>query len=66
MNSLTSFDISKNNIIGFGSDGCNVMMGENNSVATRFKINCPGKLNLLHIEKYKIFFYLLELCKAFT
>lgn len=30
------------NICGFGSDGCNVMMGEFNSVASRFRKKCPG------------------------
>lgn len=58
MNSLMSYDIPKSNIIGFGSDGCNVMMGENNSVSSRFKTHCPGKLNLIHIKKLFIFIYL--------
>lgn len=30
------------NIVGFGSDGCNTMMGCNNSVSTRFRQLCPG------------------------
>ena len=30
------------NIIGFGSDGCNVMMGEHNSVSSRLKRYFPG------------------------
>lgn len=30
------------NIVGFGSDGCNVMMGCKNSVASRLKDECPG------------------------
>lgn len=29
------------NVIGFGSDGCNTMMGDNNSVRTRFEASCP-------------------------
>lgn len=42
MESLTSYGIPKYNVIGFGSDGCNTMMGENNSVASRMKIEFPG------------------------
>ncbi|KAJ8930686.1 hypothetical protein NQ314_016491, partial [Rhamnusium bicolor] len=34
--------LAEYNIIGFGSDGCNVMMGEYNSVSSRFKELCPG------------------------
>ncbi|KAJ8933660.1 hypothetical protein NQ314_013872 [Rhamnusium bicolor] len=34
--------ISLSNIIGFASDGCNMMMGQHNSVASRFRISCPG------------------------
>ncbi|XP_049799749.1 uncharacterized protein LOC126235056 [Schistocerca nitens] len=30
------------NIIGFGADGCNIMMGVRNSVASRFRDSCPG------------------------
>jgi len=41
-------NIPLSNVIGFGSDGCNVMMGENNSVASRFRESCPGNcINLL-------------------
>lgn len=42
MESLTLYGIPKCNVIGFGSDGCNTMMGENNSVASRMKIEFPG------------------------
>lgn len=41
----TSFSrrsISLSNVIGFGSDGCNTMMGDKNSVMTRFEASCPG------------------------
>lgn len=38
---FTSRNIPRENIIGFGSDGCNVMMGRNNSVSTRFVELCP-------------------------
>ncbi|CAH0552720.1 unnamed protein product [Brassicogethes aeneus] len=30
------------NIVGFASDGCNMMMGRYNSVASRFREQCPG------------------------
>lgn len=35
-------NIPSDNIIGFGSDGCNSMMGANNSVASRMIQNFPG------------------------
>ncbi|KAJ0169823.1 hypothetical protein K1T71_014429 [Dendrolimus kikuchii] len=37
--SLTSRNVPLTNVIGFGSDGCNVMMGDHDSVKTRRK-NC--------------------------
>jgi len=42
---ITAFNdcnIPSDNIIGFGSDGCNSMMGANNSVASRMIQNYPG------------------------
>jgi len=42
MESFSKFNIPEANIIGFGSDGCNVMMGASNSVASRFKEKFPG------------------------
>lgn len=42
MKSFSDRDISTENMIGFGADGCNVMMGGNNSVASRLKKNLPG------------------------
>ncbi|KAK3931257.1 Zinc finger protein 862 [Frankliniella fusca] len=42
---MKSFDergIPRENIIGFGSDGCNVMMGAHNSVSSRMKLELPG------------------------
>lgn len=42
METFNKHQIPVANIIGFGSDGCNVMMGEFNSVASRFKVLCPG------------------------
>lgn len=44
------------NIIGFASDGANVMMGEWNSVASRFKQLCPG------ITVFKCICHSLNLC----
>ena len=34
---ITDFDLNMNNMIGFGSDGANVVSGRNNSVWTRIK-----------------------------
>ncbi|KAJ8960692.1 hypothetical protein NQ314_006032 [Rhamnusium bicolor] len=42
MTAFDKYNIPPTNIIGFGSDGCNVMMGEYNSVSSRFKELCPG------------------------
>lgn len=42
MESLDAYNIPKCNIIGFGSDGCNTMMGEHNSVASRMRKDFPG------------------------
>ncbi|GLV37563.1 hypothetical protein CBL_20375 [Carabus blaptoides fortunei] len=58
---LHTFDksnIPNQNIIGFASDGCNVMMGEFNSVASRFKNLCPG------IFIFKCICHSLHLCSA--
>lgn len=40
--SFEKYDIRSVNIIGFGSDGCNTMMGKTNSVMSRIKELCPG------------------------
>lgn len=42
MSSFRKYSVPLENIIGFGSDGCNAMMGPNNSVSTRFRGACPG------------------------
>lgn len=39
---FTSHNIPLENIIGFGSDGCNTMMGAHNSVASRLRENFEG------------------------
>ncbi|KAF0688864.1 Uncharacterized protein FWK35_00037269, partial [Aphis craccivora] len=64
MNSFNKHNIPKSNIIGFGSDGCNVMMGHKNSVASRFRLECPGKnilivqLNFISIIYIYIYIYI--------
>nr|CAH7749980.1 unnamed protein product [Callosobruchus chinensis] len=42
INAFASHSIPPDNIIGFASDGCNVMMGSKNSVASRFRENFKG------------------------
>lgn len=39
---FTSVGVPISNIIGFGSDGCNAMMGKHNSVMSRFVSQNPG------------------------
>lgn len=60
--SFDKFKVNTQNIIGFGSDGCSVMMGQHNSVSSRMKTNFPGifvmkcichSLNLCCIEACK-------------
>lgn len=40
--SLKDYNIPLENLIGFGSDGCNAMFGANNSVTSRLKEQFPG------------------------
>ncbi|CAI6353079.1 unnamed protein product [Macrosiphum euphorbiae] len=42
ISTLNEYEIPLTNIIGFGSDGCNVMMGQHNSVVSRLRESCPG------------------------
>lgn len=42
LKSFRDHSIPIENIIGFGSDGCNTMMGCHNSVSSRFRVECPG------------------------
>lgn len=42
MESFSMFNIPESNIIGFGSDGCNVMLGASNSVSSRLNDKYPG------------------------
>lgn len=42
MKCFEEYNIADKNIIGFGSDGCNVMMGEHDSVASRMRTRFPG------------------------
>lgn len=39
---LNRSNVPLDNLIGFASDGCNVMMGSTNSVASRFRLMFPG------------------------
>lgn len=63
MNSFVIHDIPINNIVGFGSDGCNTMMGDHNSVKSRFMEACPG----IHITKcicHSLHLVASEACKS--
>lgn len=42
MKTFQAHDIPVKNMIGFGADGCSVMMGAHNSVSSRFRSECPG------------------------
>lgn len=56
MSSFKEKQIPPENIIGFGSDGCNTMMGAHNSVASRLKKEFP------HITIIKCICHSLALC----
>ncbi|CAH1984317.1 unnamed protein product [Acanthoscelides obtectus] len=58
MDLFESNNIPFQNIIGFGSDGCNTMFGANNSVVSRLK------LNLLGIIVQKCICHSLHLCAS--
>ncbi|XP_066602062.1 SCAN domain-containing protein 3-like [Prorops nasuta] len=42
VNSFCNCNVSLENVIGFGSDGCNTMIGSKNSVASRFRNHYSG------------------------
>jgi hypothetical protein len=42
VNALKSENIPLENLVGFGSDGCNTMFGSQNSVVSRLKAHFPG------------------------
>lgn len=63
VNSFETWKISMNNIIGFGSDGCNVMMGDHNSVASRFRSACPG-IYILKCICHSLHLCASEACKS--
>lgn len=42
ISNFSKYNLPKENIIGFGSDRYNVMMGHKNSVASRFRLECSG------------------------
>lgn len=48
ISTLNEYEIPLTNIIGFGSDGCNVMMGKHNSVVSRLRESCPS---IKHLQK---------------
>lgn len=45
-NLFEEFEIPMENLIGFASDGCNVMFGKNNSVAQKLQEACPNIITL--------------------
>ena len=62
INSFQEYDIPLHNVVGFGSDGCNVMMGSHNSVASRFKDSCPG-INIVKCVCHSAHLCASEACK---
>ncbi|XP_066947073.1 protein FAM200B-like [Macrobrachium rosenbergii] len=42
MKTFKDHNVPIKNMIGFGADGCSVMMGVNNSVSSHFRSDCPG------------------------
>uniref|UniRef100_A0A6P7GSQ5 E3 SUMO-protein ligase KIAA1586-like n=1 Tax=Diabrotica virgifera virgifera TaxID=50390 RepID=A0A6P7GSQ5_DIAVI len=42
INSFQTVNIPFDNVVGFGSDGCNTMFGEHNTVVSRLILNFPG------------------------
>lgn len=42
MDAFNKYGIPKENVVGFGSDGCNTMIGQNNSIASRLRQDFPG------------------------
>jgi hypothetical protein len=42
VNALKSENIPLDNLVGFGSDGCNTMFGAQNSIVSRLKADFPG------------------------
>lgn len=55
-------DIPLDNLIGFASDGCNVMMGQHNSVASRLIQNFPG-ITILKCVCHSLHLCASEACK---
>lgn len=47
--SLKDNSVPLSNMIGFAADGCSTMMGQHNSVAGRFKEECPGIFILKYV-----------------
>ncbi|KAF0712323.1 Uncharacterized protein FWK35_00031879 [Aphis craccivora] len=62
LKTLHDFNIPLTNIIGFGSDGCNVMMGDHNSVASRLRDSCPG-IFIMKCVRHSAHLCVSEACK---
>lgn len=62
-NTFAKRNIPADNIIGFASDGCNLMMGSHNSVASRFKQRCPG-ITILKCICHSLHLCSSEACKS--
>lgn len=58
VNTFLNRGVPLHNVIGFAADGCNMMMGEHNSVASRFKHFCPG------IVIFKCICHSLHICSS--
>lgn len=63
MQTLEAYNIPKENIIGFASDGCNTMMGANNSVASRLSVALPG-ITILKCVCHSLHLCASEACKV--
>ncbi|KAL4714294.1 hypothetical protein ACJJTC_009646 [Scirpophaga incertulas] len=59
---FTDRGIPLENIIGFASDGCNVMMGSQNSVASRFQENLPDSKLVELDERIRVTYTELLMC----
>lgn len=50
MKSFTDANVPLENIVGFASDGCNTMMGKNNSVSSRLHLLLIASLCKLGLQ----------------
>jgi len=66
LNVIKSFQknyVNIENIIGFGSDGCSIMMGKNNSVSSRMKEMFPGVF-IMRCICHSLHLYCIVACKS--